>query len=289
MKTSTHLTALALLASCAASTQAAVYFQEDFNNKVTQELTDAGWRFDKNEFAREKGTDFGIANSPFDSVNFPAGKPSSADFRDANELRIFGPADANGINTAPGDREGAGFLFSDSDVADGSDDIGTKSEFFAITTPFSTKGGGRPWFHADTAYLANNNGECVADFSVSVDGGETWIPFYQSAEPQRAIKGYNRSISAEPDYNGAEILGGTWPVLGSGSLTKSWLGLHGRVHFQLPEEAANKDDVRIRVRYFEPADAWWIALDNIVVDDSPAPAGNTVVLSENFEQGIPSS
>ncbi len=143
------------------------------------------------------------------------------------------------------------------------------------------------WWHADMAYLVNNNGECVTDLSVSVDAGETWIPFYQNAEPQRVVKSYNK-FTLDPEYDGSAVIGG-WPVLGSGSLTKSFNGLHGRVHFPLPTEVINKADVRIRVRYFEPGDAWWIAIDNIVVDDVTAPVGAVVVLDEKFEGGIPPS
>lgn len=289
-----RLTLAAGLLTATVSLRAAVFLQEDFNFKTSQELIDAGWDLNKNEFAKETGTDFGIASFPFNPLDFPSHKQPGAGFKDPNTgSKLFGPPGANGQSSVLIEEEGAGFLISDSDSAGGSDDIGSKSEFYAITAPFSTKGGGAVWFHADTAFESNNNGECVVDFSVSVDGGTTWIPFYQSAEPQRPIKSYNfykKGLALDPDftYDGSTVIDG-WPVLGGGSPTKSWNGLHGRVHFALPAEASGKDEVKVRIRFYEPADAWWIAIDNLVVDDVPPPQGSSVVLNETFENGIPST
>lgn len=41
--------------------------------------------------------------------------------------------------------------------------------------------------------------------------------------------------------------------------------------------------MKVRIRFYEPADAWWIAIDNLVIDDVPAPQGSSVVLNETFE------
>lgn len=292
MRHLTQVTLAAGLLTATTSLQAALFLQEDFNFKTSQDLLDTGWDLNKNEFAKETGTDFGIASFPFNPLDFPSRKQSGAGFKDPlTGLRLFGPPGADGVSSARTDEEGAGYLLSDSDAAGGSDDLGSKSEFYAITAPFSTKGGGAVWFHADAAWESNNNGECVVDFSVSVDGGNTWLPFYQSAEPQRPIKSYSfysKGLALDPDfhYDGSEVMGG-WPLLGGGSTTKTWNGLHGRVHFALPAEASGKDEVKVRIRFYEPADAWWIAIDNLVIDDVPPPQGSSVILSEGFDSGIP--
>mgnify|MGYP000729916126 CR=1 FL=1 len=63
---------------------AAVFLQEDFNFKTSQELIDAGWDLNKNEFAKETGTDFGIASFPFNPLDFPSRKQPGAGFKDPN-------------------------------------------------------------------------------------------------------------------------------------------------------------------------------------------------------------
>jgi hypothetical protein len=171
---------------------------------------------------------------------------------------------------------------SDSDKAGGSDNIGSEAEFWAITPSFSTEGSSTAWFHADAEIESNNNGEGVALLSVSIDQGETWTPIWQMVEPQRPIKG----VGQDPQIPGSEITDG-YPVVGSASTTKTWDGVHGRWHVALPAEANNQPDVRIRMGWYEPADAWWYAVDNIVVDNNLPPQGSEVVLLEEFEAGIP--
>src|SRR6185295_10573549 len=68
-----------------------------------------------------------------------------------------------------------------------------------------------------------------------------------------------------------------------------WSGIHGRWHVKLPAVANNKSNVKVRIRYIEPADAWWIAVDNILVDNKAPRTGGQVVLSESFASGIPAT
>ncbi|MBI4657378.1 MAG: hypothetical protein HY735_00785 [Verrucomicrobia bacterium] len=246
-----------------------IYFSEDFDSLDTAGLVKKGWDLGKNEFAKEDGTDFVVAPP------YPKAEPG-ADLTDASGKKLLNPPTADGTESK------GKYLLSDSDAAGGSDDIGSKSEFWAITPSFSTVGSGAVWFHADAEYEANNNGECIAELAASVDGGKTWIPVWQTAEPQRPLKGFQK------DVDGAARIGG-YPLLGSGSQSKSWSGIHGRWHLPLPAEASNKPDVKLRIEFYEPADAWWIALDNIVVDGNAPPQGKEVVLLEQFEKGIPSN
>ena len=57
----------------------------------------------------------------------------------------------------------------------------------------------------------------------------------------------------------------------------------------MPAAANNKPSVKIRIRQTDPSDGWFNALDNVVVDNNPPPQGSQVVLSENFESGIPAT
>jgi len=273
----------------------ATYFSENFDTQLdTASLTNAGWQIDHNATAFETGTDFVLATYPYDAANYandvwPPGNsrpPGSSYVDPLTGLPYRTPAGVNGIGSS---LTNGGYLISDSDAAGGSDNIGSLSEFWVITPSFSTLGAYEVWWHSDTEIEVNNNGECIVTLDVSVDGGTTWVQAWAQAEPQRPIKGYNFSVSSgDPAYEGSAPIGG-YPVMGSYSQTKTWSGIHGRWHVKLPAVANNKPDVKVRIRYYEPADAWYIALDNIVVDNKAPQTGSQVVLSENFANGIPAT
>ena len=242
-----------------------VYFEEDFNTGGTAGALSRGWQFVENEFVTETGSNFVVA------PEWPEGQD--------------GPGTSTGfINppTADGTQSDGGYLMSDSDAGGGSDNIGSMSEITAITPPFSTVGASAVWFHADTEIEANNNGEALGLLDVSVDGGATWTQVWVRVENERVIKAFNNGIDATTRIGG-------WPELGSASETKSYQGIHGRWHLQLPALAVNQASVQLRFGWFEPADAWWYAMDNILVDNVPAPMGSEVALSEDFESGIPAT
>jgi len=282
--------AVALLLLPSVKVRGAVYFSENFDTFDTAGLTNAGWDINHNSFAFEFGTDFVLAQYPYADANYentvwPPGTMSTpgTSFGDPDTaLPLLTPPGADGIASS---KTSGGYLISDSDSAGGSDNIGSLSEFWATTPSFSTVGAAEVWWHADAEIDANNNGECIVTLDVSVDGGTNWIQAWAQAEPQRPIKAYNWSLG-DPTYEGGTPIGG-YPVLGSYSQTKTWSGIHGRWHVKLPAAANNQANVKVRIRYFEPADAWWIALDNIVIDNNPPPQGSQVVLLENFESGIP--
>jgi len=273
--------------------QGATYFSENFDTLDTIGLTNAGWQIDHNATAFETGTDFVLARHPYDPADYAndvwppgnSGGPGTSFFDPDTGLPLVTPP---GVNGHASSKTSGGYLISDSDRAGGSDNIGSLSEFWAITPSFSTVGSSAVWWHADADIDANNNGECLVTLDVSVDGGTTWVQAWAQAEPQRPIKAYNFNLNVDPAFEGGDPIGG-YPVLGSYSQTKTWSGIHGRWHVQLPAIANNKPNVKVRIRYIEPADAWWIALDNIVVDNNPPPTGSQVVLSENFASGIPAT
>ena len=166
--------------------------------------------------------------------------------------------------------------------------LGSCPSFGQSPPSFSTLGTAQVWWHSDTEIANNNNGERVVKLSVSVDGGTTWTDAWFTAEPPRAVDAYTRSTGPEPGFEGGNPISG-YPVLGSYSQTKSWSGIHGRWHVKLPAAANNKPSVKVRIRQTDPSDGWFNALDNVVVDNNPPPQGNQVVLSENFESGIPAT
>lgn len=246
---------------------AQVYFSEDFNNVTTSGLLNNGWHIGNNDKAAEVGTEFIVTPDWGKSANpRPPGTNTG----------IINPPQADGTAST------GEFLLSDSDRADGSDNITSEAEWWAITPSFSTVGANQVWFHANLEVESNNNGEGIAEIAATADDGATWHPIWQMIEPQRPIKAFNNNVDGAARTNG-------YPEIGGYSQTKTWSGVHGRVHWQLPAAVVNQADVKIRFMWYEPADAWWFAVDDIVVDNQGPPMGNEVIFEEDFENGIPST
>ena len=67
-------------------------------------------------------------------------------------------------------------------------------------------------------------------------------------------------------------------------------GFYGRLDVDLSDFAANEASVRLRLRHFEPNWDWWIAVDNVLVDDRPSVGGDVELLEEeSFTGGIPNN
>ncbi|RJP32885.1 MAG: hypothetical protein C4527_05375 [Candidatus Omnitrophota bacterium] len=256
------ISAVLLMAGMA---NADVYLSEDFNTGGTAGALSRGWEFVENEFVTETGANFVVA------PEWPAGQDGPG----TSTGNIY-PPNANGIGVE------SPYLISDSDAAGGSDDIGSMAEIWAISPVFSTVGASEVWFHADATIEVNNNGEALALFEVTADNGATWLPVWICVEPERVIDEFNKKAGTK------EKIGG-WPVMGSASQTKTFCGIHGRWHVKFPDAVANKSQVRFRFGWYESADAWYMAYDNIVVDNVSAPMGSETLLFENFENGIPST
>ena len=257
------LCGIATLIMCVPQSNAQVIFEEDFNTGGTAGALSRGWEFIENEFVAEIGSNFIIA------PEWPEGQDGPG-----TDTGFINPPKADGTETD------GGYLMADSDAGDGSDDIGSESGIWALTPVFSTVGASEVWMHANVEVESNNNGECVFQFAATIDGGETWLPIWQCVEPERPVKGWDTGI------DGAAFSGG-YPELGSANEFLSFDGIHGQVHFPLPAAALNQAEVRLRFGYYEPADAWWVAIDDLVIDTNPAPQGSETVLSEDFENGIP--
>ncbi|MEW6233748.1 MAG: hypothetical protein AB1656_00035 [Candidatus Omnitrophota bacterium] len=249
-----------------------VYFSDNFNTGGTAGANSRGWEFIQNDKVTEVGSYFVIAPEYATNNSGPDDGPG-------------GNIDSDAPPTVDGTPSDGGFLISDSDSGDGSDDVGSQAEIWAISPKFSTVGAKEVWFHADAEIESNNNGESVVQFAVTADNGATWIPVWHQVEPQRPLQSVNRV----GDVTYGAKFPGAYPTLGSASQTLTWNGIHSRWHLQLPPEVVNKPEVRFRIGYYEPADAWWIILDNVLIDDKKPPMGNETVLSEDFTNGIPST
>ena len=243
---------------------AQVYFSDDFNTGGTAGAVSRGWEFVLNEFVTETGVDFIV------TPEWPEGQDGPG-----TSTGFINPPTANGTEST------GGYLMSDSDAAGGSDNIGSLAEVWAISPIFSTAGASQVWFHASAEIESNNNGEALGLVQGTADGGTTWVPIWTLVEPQRVQK--------ETPEIGTVDKFGPWPELGSGSETRTFSGVHGGWHLQLPAELVNQPEVRLRFGWYESADAWWFALDDIVVDGNGPPLGTTEVLTEDFENGIPAT
>ncbi len=170
------------------------------------------------------------------------------------------PPDASGI---PG--EFSQFMISDSDASGSADEQGSGMSHDLWSPPFDTIGSDVVWLHFDCTAILNNNGLGVFDIDASSDDGETWTNLFRRVAPARTA--FAPTVS-----------------------TENCNGFHGRLHVDLSSVAANTENARFRIRQFEPDDEWWIAVDNVLVDDVPPPLGGEVpLLSASFTGGIPST
>ncbi|MCZ6795057.1 MAG: hypothetical protein O7J95_15750, partial [Planctomycetota bacterium] len=159
------------------------------------------------------------------------------------------------------------FLISDSDWGPGPnagqvDGQGTGRSHDVWSPSFSVAGD-VAWIHMDCSAQLNNNGTVVFDVDVSLDAGKTWTNAFRRVAPSRTV-----------------------PPLPT---PENSSGFFGRLHVDISGIAANQDAVMFRLRQFEPDWDWWIAVDNVLVDDQPPPQGGAVTMlpREDFEGGIP--
>ena len=176
--------------------------------------------------------------------------------------------DATFTVTNPGDRanppmwdgrpSGGKFMISDSDAASGANPTGTGASHDSVTPAFAT--GAAVWLHVDVSAQLNNetgNASAIVEVNASPDGGATWTTVFQRISP-------GRDVAPLPDNTNAD-------------------GFFGRLELDLTGILANKVNAQIRIRHFEPTDDWWVAFDNVQVDDTPAEQGGSItVFSENF-------
>ena len=172
-----------------------------------------------------------------------------------------------GLRAAPptsnGTPSSGAFLISDSDFADGANVEGSGMSHDIVTPGFSAAGKEQLWLHCDVSAQLNNDGSAVFDIDVSTDDGATWTNAFRRVAPSRV---------------------GNEPVV----TRETADGYFGSLDVDL-SAAAGAESVRLRIRHFEPTDDWWIAVDNVLIDDvPPLSGGNIDVLPlETFDAGIP--
>ncbi|MCZ6794793.1 MAG: CHRD domain-containing protein, partial [Planctomycetota bacterium] len=152
------------------------------------------------------------------------------------------------------------FVISDSDDASGSNPTGSGQSHDLWSPSFSTAGNSSVWLHLDISAQLNNNGEAVFDVDVSTDGGANWSNVFRRVAP-------DRSMAPLPDNSNTD-------------------GYYGQLDVDL-SSAADQAAVKFRLRHFEPNDDWWIAVDNVIVDDvAPLQGGSQVLFAEDFSAGL---
>ena len=166
--------------------------------------------------------------------------------------------------TEDGSPTGGRFMISDSDCCGGEvDGQGTGRSHDLWTPEFDTTGSDSVWLHFDVSAQLNNNGTCVFDVDVSIDGGEEWDNVFRRVAPSRGAEPL-------PDRENTD-------------------GFFGRLHVDLADFASNESSVIVRFRHFEPDWDWWIAIDNVLIDTVAPPEGGAEVLLEMelFDDLIP--
>jgi hypothetical protein len=153
------------------------------------------------------------------------------------------------------------FLISDSDAASNKNLVDSGASHDVITASFSTLGSSSVWLHMDVSAQLNNNGSAIFDVDVSTNGGD-WVNAFRRVAPGRASA--KNATTLPPNNTNTD-------------------GYFGRLDINLTAYAAGQSDVRVRLRHYEPTDDWFIAIDNIRINDMAAPQGGPVtVFSEDF-------
>ena len=161
--------------------------------------------------------------------------------------------------TFDGQPSSGGFVISDSDAAGGENPTGSGMSHDLWTPSFATTGKDVVWLHADVSAQMNNNGVSVFDIDVSTDEGVSWQNVYRTVAPSRTVAPVADTTNAD--------------------------GFWGQLHVDL-SSVGNLPSVKMRFRHFEPNDDWWIAVDNIIIDDvAPLSGGATTVYGEDFSSG----
>ena len=160
------------------------------------------------------------------------------------------------------------FIISDSDYggATNANPIASGMSHDIWTPTINCSAMGQVVLHASVCAQLNNNGNAIFDIDVTSDGGTTWQNAFRRVAPAR--------VTAQPPVN-VNTADGVYQVL----------------EVDITNLAAGESAVRVRFRHFEPNWDWWIAIDDVMVDDILLqPGGVTTLLdTEDFSAGIPAT
>lgn len=164
-----------------------------------------------------------------------------------------------------GARSRGRFVISDSDAATGTNPTGGGASHDLISPAFDCSGLTSVFLHFDVSAQLNNNGTAIFDVDVSSDQNPAWTNVLRRVAP-------GRTLAPASTVNNAD-------------------GVYGRLSVPLGAAAAGRTGVRVRFRHFEPTDDWFIAIDNVLVDNVNTAAGGafTLMPTETFTAGIPGS
>lgn len=176
---------------------------------------------------------------------------------------------AAGRSNPPGEDGRAtvgGFVISDSDFfgsASASNPTGSGMSYDLITPAFNATALSRVFLHADVSAQLNDNGRAVFDVDVR-SSGRGWQTVLRRVSPSRTANA---------------------PVVTVDNAD----GFFGRLTLDLTAAAAGRNGVQVRLRHVEPNWDWWVAVDNVLVDDVDRTGGPTVELlaAEGFDGGVP--
>lgn len=160
------------------------------------------------------------------------------------------------------------FLVSDSDFGGATtpNPIGTGMSHDVWTPTFDCSNSSQVVLHASVLAQLNDNGNAVFDIDVTLDDGANWQTVFRRVAPTRT------TIEPVATIENADSI-------------FQWLEV------DLSPYAAGEANVRVRFRHFEPNWDWWIAIDDVLIDDVRTAEGGVDVLlaPEEFNNGIPSN
>lgn len=169
--------------------------------------------------------------------------------------------------TYDGSPSGGNFLISDSDAQSSINPLDSGASHDLYTPSFSTLGNNTVWLHADVSAQLNNVGGAIFDVEVKTGGDSVWQNVFSRVSPGRGLVGED-ATSRLPDNTNAD-------------------GYYGRLDIDISPLAGNQDAVQVRFRHYEPTWDWWVAIDNVMVDDTAPPQGGSItVFSEDFSNGL---
>ena len=158
------------------------------------------------------------------------------------------------------------FIISDSDFggATNTNPIGSGMSHDIWTPTFDCSATGQVVLHASVLAQLNDNGNAVFDIDVTVDNGTNWETVYRRVAPTRT------TVEPVATIENAD-------------------GVYQWLEVDLTPYAAGESTVRVRFRHFEPNWDWWIAIDDVLIDDVLTFGGGETILleMEDFSNGIP--
>ncbi|MFN9991942.1 MAG: choice-of-anchor J domain-containing protein [Phycisphaerales bacterium] len=155
------------------------------------------------------------------------------------------------------------YVISDSASATGTNATGAGASLDLLSPTFDCTGRARVTLHFDAVAQLNNNGSTVFDIDVRTASNPTWVNVFRRVAPSRT------SPSPAVTISNAD-------------------GVFGRTSVDLTTRAANQTGVQVRFRHYEPTDDWFIAIDNVLVDDVAAQNGGSsnVLNTQSFTTPI---